>query len=238
MTQSISPLPKSPRLAMLDLNWNAAMKEEFDALTKQHIWDLVPRPSGVNIIRCMCFEYCFGEGLADTSIGRKNAFLHGDLKETVKSDNSLFILHRGRHSAYLLLYVDDIVLTASTEALKSEIIGLLQAEFAMSDLGSFRYFLGILVTKTPGSMFLCQHKYSQEIISRAKMEGCKPVATPVDSKAKLGALDGKPVADPSLYRSLAGALQYLTFTRPDIAYSVQQICLFIHDPEEPPTLMR
>jgi hypothetical protein len=32
---------------------------------------------------------------------------------------------------------------------------------------------------------------------------------------------------------LAGALQYLTFTRRDIAYVVQQICLFMHDPREP-----
>lgn len=39
-----------------------------------------------------------------------------------------------------------------------------------------------------------------------------------------------PYEDPSLYRSLAGALQYHTFTRPDISYAVQQICLFMHNP--------
>ncbi|KAJ9559625.1 hypothetical protein OSB04_004785 [Centaurea solstitialis] len=40
-------------------------------------------------------------------------------------------------------------------------------------------------------------------------------------------------SDTTLYRSLAGALQYLTFTRPDIAYAVQQVCLFMHDPRLP-----
>ena len=40
------------------------------------------------------------------------------------------------------------------------------------------------------------------------------------------------VADPTEYRSLAGGLQYLTFTRPDIAYAVQQVCLHMHDPRE------
>ena len=40
------------------------------------------------------------------------------------------------------------------------------------------------------------------------------------------------MADPTDYRSLAGALQYLTFTRPDIAYAVQQVCLYMHDPRE------
>ena len=40
------------------------------------------------------------------------------------------------------------------------------------------------------------------------------------------------MADPTAYRSLAGALQYLTFTRPDLTYAVQQICLHMHDPLE------
>jgi hypothetical protein len=41
------------------------------------------------------------------------------------------------------------------------------------------------------------------------------------------------VSDPTAYRSLAGALQYLTFTRLDITYAVQQVCLHMHDPQEP-----
>jgi len=64
------------------------------------------------------------------------------------------------------------------------------------------------------------------------MTKCKPCSTPVDTNPKLAA-DGPPVQDASEFRSLAGALQYLTFTRPDIAYSVQQVCLHMHDPREP-----
>ncbi|GJZ96256.1 ribonuclease H-like domain-containing protein [Tanacetum coccineum] len=56
--------------------------------------------------------------------------------------------------------------------------------------------------------------------------------TPVDTEKKLGP-EGSPVTDPTLYRSLAGALQYLTFTRPDLSYAVQQLCLYMHDPREP-----
>jgi hypothetical protein len=55
---------------------------------------------------------------------------------------------------------------------------------------------------------------------------------PVDSQSKLCATAGNPVADP-LDRSLASALQYLTLTRPDLTYVVQQVCLFMHDPREP-----
>lgn len=61
---------------------------------------------------------------------------------------------------------------------------------------------------------------------------CNPCRTPADTQTKLDA-SGTPVSDPTLYRSLAGALQYLTFTRPDISFAVQQICLYMHDPREP-----
>ena len=64
------------------------------------------------------------------------------------------------------------------------------------------------------------------------MTDCKPCSTPVDTQAKLSADLGAPVADPTAYRSLAGALQYLTFTRPDLTYAVQQVCLHMHDPRE------
>ena len=64
------------------------------------------------------------------------------------------------------------------------------------------------------------------------MTACKLCSTPVDTQAKLSADMGSPVADATAYRSLAGALQYLTFTRPDITYAIQQVCLHMHDPRE------
>ncbi|XP_071695712.1 uncharacterized mitochondrial protein AtMg00810-like [Rutidosis leptorrhynchoides] len=102
----------------------------------------------------------------------------------------------------------------------------------MTDLGPLNYFMGISVTRTSSGMFLSQKKYATEIIERADMAGCNPSRTPVDTSTKLTS-SGPPVKDPTAYRSLAGALQYLTFTRLDISYAVQQICLFMHDPREP-----
>ncbi|GJW77789.1 ribonuclease H-like domain-containing protein [Tanacetum coccineum] len=64
------------------------------------------------------------------------------------------------------------------------------------------------------------------------MVNCHPSRTPIDTESKLGS-DGDPVSDPTLYWSLAGSLQYLTFTRPDISYAVQQVCLYMHNPREP-----
>ncbi|GKF07196.1 ribonuclease H-like domain-containing protein, partial [Tanacetum coccineum] len=54
------------------------------------------------------------------------------------------------------------------------------------------------------------------------MVNCNPSQTPIDTESKLGS-DGDPVSNPTLYRSITGSLQYLTFTRPDISYAVQQL---------------
>ncbi|GJR05907.1 ribonuclease H-like domain-containing protein [Tanacetum coccineum] len=134
-------------------------------------------------------------------------------------------------TTYLLLYVDDIVLTTSFEDLLQRIIRSLHQEFAMTDLGLLNYFMGILVTQDSLGMFLSQKKYTVEILERAGMVNCNPSRTPVDTESKLGDT-GDVVSDPTLYRSLAGSLQYLTFTRPDISYAVQQVCLHMHDPRE------
>ncbi|GJV34588.1 ribonuclease H-like domain-containing protein [Tanacetum coccineum] len=116
--------------------------------------------------------------------------------------------------------------------LLQRIIKLLHNEFAMTDLGSLNYFFGISAQRTKFGLFLSQSKFEEEILERAHMHHCNPSKTPVDTESKLGS-DGNPVSDPTLYRSLAGALQYLIFTRPDISYAVQQICLYMHDPRDP-----
>ncbi|GJR98902.1 ribonuclease H-like domain-containing protein [Tanacetum coccineum] len=139
---------------------------------------------------------------------------------------------QGTDTAYLLLYVEDIVLTASSESLLHQIIRSLHQDFAMIDLGSLNYFLCISVTRDSSGLFLSQKKYSIEILDRAHIDNCNPSRSPVDTESKLGS-DGDLVSDPTLYRSLAGSLQYLTFTRPDISYVVQKVCLYMHDHREP-----
>nr|GEZ81310.1 retrotransposon protein, putative, Ty1-copia subclass, expressed [Tanacetum cinerariifolium] len=112
------------------------------------------------------------------------------------------------------------------------IITSLHKEFAMTDLGSLNYFLVISVTRDSPGIFLSQKKYAIEILKRAHMVNCNPSRTPVVTESKLG-IDGDLVFDPTLYRSLAGSFQYLTDTRPNISYAVQQVCLHMHDLREP-----
>jgi hypothetical protein len=144
----------------------------------------------------------------------------------------LFIFRRGPDTVYLLLYVDDIILTASNTELLRHTIFALQWEFTMKDLGPLHHS-HITVKHHPNGLFLHQHTYMLKILKRAVMTSYKLCTTPVDLQAKLAGDSGPLVGGVSQFWSIAGALLYLTFTRSDIGYIVQQICLHMHDPREP-----
>ncbi|GJX13572.1 ribonuclease H-like domain-containing protein [Tanacetum coccineum] len=116
-----------------------------------------------------------------------------------RCDSSLFIYQHGSEVAYLLIYVDDIVLTASSMDLLCRIISSLHKEFDMTDLAALNYFLVISVTRDSIGMFLSQKKYALELLKMAHMANCNPTRTPVDTESKLGS-DGDPISDPTLYR--------------------------------------
>ena len=116
---------------------------------------------------------------------------------------------------YLLLYVDDITLITSTTSFLTYLMSRLSHEFAINDLVPFSYF-GCCVSHTSTGLFLNQTKYDEEIIERVHMTLCKPTHTPVDTRLKLSASSGDSFLNPISFRSLMGALQYLTITRPNI----------------------
>ena len=114
-----------------------------------------------------------------------------------KSNTSLFVYKRGSDIAYPLLYVNDIILTASSTELLDRIITALQREFSMKDLGDLHYFLGMQVQRRGDGLFLSQQQYMVDILDRAHMTDCKPCSTPVDTNPKVSATDGAPVVDAS-----------------------------------------
>nr|GEW22285.1 hypothetical protein [Tanacetum cinerariifolium] len=108
----------------------------------------------------------------------------GDLYP-VTAPSSIMHAFLGTDTTYLLLYVDDIALTAFSETLLQQVIGWLHQKFSMTDLGSLNYFLGIFVTLDSLGMSLSQKKYDVEILERADIVNCNSSRTPVDTKSKL-----------------------------------------------------
>nr|GEZ75854.1 ribonuclease H-like domain-containing protein [Tanacetum cinerariifolium] len=86
-------------------------------------------------------------------------------------------------------------------------------------------------TRSTSGMFLSQSKFAEEILKRAHMQNCNSCSSPIDIESKIGS-DATPISDPTLLRSLAGDLQYLTFTRSDLSYAGQQVSLYMHDPHD------
>ncbi|GJV60542.1 ribonuclease H-like domain-containing protein [Tanacetum coccineum] len=165
-------------------------------------------------------------------ISLKNVFLHDHLSETVYMYQPSRFVDPARPDYLCHLQKSLYGLKQAPRAWFQHFASFATRTGFQQNLGSLNYILGISAQRTASGLFLSQSKFAEEILEGAHMQHCNPYRTPVDTESKLGP-DGDPVSDSTLYRSLAGALQYLTFTRPDISYVVQQICLYMYDPREP-----
>ncbi|RVW27977.1 Retrovirus-related Pol polyprotein from transposon TNT 1-94 [Vitis vinifera] len=181
----------------------------------------------------------------------KNAFLHGDLEEEVyleqppgfvaqgdkeiqafgmnksEKDHSVFYKKSVASIILLVVYVDDIVITGNDHAGISDLKTFMHSKFHTKDLGELKYFLGIEVSRSKKGMFLSQRKYVLDLLKETGKIEAKPCTTPMVPNVQLMPDDGDPFYNPERYRRVVGKLNYLTVTRPDIAYAVLSL---IEDP--------
>ncbi|RVW15617.1 Retrovirus-related Pol polyprotein from transposon RE2 [Vitis vinifera] len=207
----------------------AAIDYEIQALQTNDTWVLVPCPTNHNVVGC---RWIFKTKLQlDGSIEHHKARLgaqgfsqiHGlDFGDTfspvVRPTTVRIILSLAVTSGWRLHQLD----------VKNVFLhGFLNEE----DLSDLHYFLGIEVQANEKGLFLSQTKYALELLQCASMIDAKPISTPCVIGQHLST-EGKLFSDPTMFRSLAGALQYLTITRPDLSFSVNSICQFMHAPTE------
>lgn len=93
-------------------------------------------------------------------------------------DSTFLILIHSAHIVYLLLYVDDIIITGNHPAFVVEIIKQLGNSFALKDLGTLNYFLGLPIKYTTNCIFVHQSKYAKDLLSKFHMLDCKPCSNP------------------------------------------------------------
>nr|GEX00269.1 hypothetical protein [Tanacetum cinerariifolium] len=169
----------------------------------------------------------------------KTAFLHGSLKEdgfidadhpshVYKLKKALYGLKQALrawrfHDDILVVqvYVDDIIFGSTHPRYILLFSDLMKSRFEMSMMGKITFFIGLQVNQSPCGIFINPSKYVLEILKKYGMKSCDPVGTPMEIKDKLD-LDqnGTPV-DATKYRSMIGALMYLTSSRPYIDYGFE-----------------
>ncbi|KAM3251705.1 putative mitochondrial protein like [Capsicum annuum] len=101
---------------------------------------------------------------------------------------------------FILVYVDDVIITGNNPSFLESIISKLGAEFAIRDLGPLSFFLGIQVTRHSIGIFLSQECYVSDILTRARMQACKLLPSPMSTSTKLHIGDSAFFHDPILYR--------------------------------------
>uniref|UniRef100_A0A2N9I499 Reverse transcriptase Ty1/copia-type domain-containing protein n=1 Tax=Fagus sylvatica TaxID=28930 RepID=A0A2N9I499_FAGSY len=291
--ESELPEPTCYTSASKSPHWRRAMNIEFDALLKNHTWQLVPSSPSQNIIGCKwvfrikrhadgsierfkarlvakgfhqqpgidygetyspvikpttvraILSIAISAGWAIRQIDIQNAFLHGHLSEDVfmaqppgyqhpsypnhvcklkkaiyglkqaprawfsrlssrllqlgfhgsLSDSSLFIYKSKSFTMFILIYVDDIIITCSNPTEIDELLLLLQSDFAVKNLGKLHYFLGVEVIPNAHGAFLSQQRYILDLLKRTKMIDAKPVSSPMASTTSLTAHEGESFSD-------------------------------------------
>jgi len=142
-----------------------------------------------------------------------------------------FSNHKGVFLANLI-YLDDLVHTGNDTQRCVAFKNYLHRCFKLKDLGPLKYFLGIEVARAPTGLFLCQRKYTLNILTETGMLRSKPSLFPMEQQHKFSSDTEDPISTPGQYRWLIWRLIYLTITRPKITYAVHILSQFMQDPRQ------
>nr|GEZ44281.1 retrotransposon protein, putative, unclassified [Tanacetum cinerariifolium] len=223
--------PKNVKEAMTDPAWIDSMQEEllqFKRLDSRLIMRGYRQEEGIDFEESFAsvarmeaiwkfLAYAAHKSFTVFQMDVKTAFLHGSLKEDVyvcqpecfidadhpshvyKLKKALYGLKQALRAWYIQLFSD-----------------LMKSRFEMSMMGEMTFFLGLQVNQSPYGIFINQSNYVLEILRKYGMESCDPIGTPMEIKYKLDLDQNGTLIDATKYRSMIGALMYLTSSRPDI----------------------
>ena len=132
---------------------------------------------------------------------------------------------------FVVVYVDDLLVTGSSLVQILEFKAEMATKFEMSDLGKLTYYLGIQVTQGQDCIVLRQERYAEKILEETGMNTCNAVATPMDLNVRLSRATEEKGIDEKEYRRSVGCLRYLLHTRPDLSFSVGMLSRYMQGPK-------
>ncbi|XP_054817779.1 uncharacterized mitochondrial protein AtMg00810-like [Prosopis cineraria] len=133
---------------------------------------------------------------------------------------------------FVLIYVDDIIITGNSPNMLKLFIENLNSIFALKDLGHLNYFLGIEAYRDRTGLYLKQEKYVENLLRKFSMDQCATAPTPMVVNCYYSKEDGTTMKNPTVYRQAIGSLQYLVTTRPDIIFVVNKLSQFLNAPTD------
>lgn len=153
----------------------------------------------------------------------------------LRSDPCLFV-----HSAtgtFILIYVDDLLLLAKSDATVDQIAGLLAKKFPMKELGDVTWFLGcrIIRDRSQRKVWIVQDAYIGRMAERFGVV-LKKRLTPMKSGTELRKAPTDYAAKKKLrhqYQELVGSMMWpATITRGDIATTVSKLAMYLTNPTQ------
>uniref|UniRef100_A0A1S4DM69 Uncharacterized mitochondrial protein AtMg00810-like n=1 Tax=Nicotiana tabacum TaxID=4097 RepID=A0A1S4DM69_TOBAC len=149
------------------------------------------------------------------------------------NDYSLVIKRSESSTVFLVVYVDDIILTGDDPKEINALKMFLDDLFKVKDLGLLNYFLGIELLYVDSGVLLHQRKFVSELVVEYGCSDASAVSSPFELCVKLKSDVGVLLPNPDSYRSLVGKLNFLTHTRPDLCFVVQHLSQFLKTPRLP-----
>ncbi len=143
--------------------------------------------------------------------------------QTSNVDFSIYVKKTNHEIVFIVIYVDDLIITRDSDANISDLKKLLKQKFETKDLEELRYFLGIEVIQSLKGIWLLQKQYALNKLFEYGMMGCKPISIPLEQNVKLSADERDLVEDTTMYRHIVGSLIYMTITRPYLNYAVRVV---------------
>ena len=149
------------------------------------------------------------------------------------SDYSLFYKRKGCSLVFVSIYVDNIIMTGTDIDDINSLKAFLNDQFKINDLGKLHYFLGLENLYRHDGVLISQRKFTLDLLKDFDVLNYKATTSPLYFTEKLKATDGKLLYNPTHYRQLVGKLNFLTYTRMDIAFIVQHLSQFMQTPRDP-----